>query len=526
MNARTQRLIRVALTLFVAAVALGAAISYRQPLLRMASHLPVVERLVERFAPELAGGETGAAAIADHEHESLIEYWTCSMHPSVNLSEPGSCPICGMALIPVYAEEEVGGGELITDHEHESLIDYWTCSMHPSVNLSEPGSCPICGMALVPVLAEGASAGSAGAGPRSTFTIDPTWQQAIAVTSAPAERHTLTETLRTVGRITYDENRMVDVNLKLSGWIRQLYVAEMGQLVQEGQPLFELYSPDLLATQRDYLIALDTLESLRESPEPEVIERAKSLVAAARRRLLLWDLTEEQVTHLGKTREVLDQLPIISPARGYIVAKHAVEGMFVNPGMRLYQIADLDTVWALVDIFEIDLPFVKKGQTTTLSLTYDPERTWQGRVDYIYPTVESQTRTVKLRVVLANPDLTLLPDMYVNVVLEKRTGPVLALPREAVLDFGTRQVIYVDLGGGRLQAREVATDPEVGGYVPITAGLEEGEQVVTSGHFLIDAESKVRGIVPLPIPGHQQDRRQGNGSTDREQPRPTNAHIH
>ena len=314
----------------------------------------------------------------------------------------------------------------------------------------------------------------------------------MGVTSAPAERRSLTETLRAVGRITYDENRMVDVNLKLSGWIQKLYVAEMGQLVQEGQPLLELYSPDLLATQRDYLIALETLESLGESPEPEIIERAESLVAAARRRLLLWDLTPEQVAHLGTTREVLDELPIISPAGGYVVAKHAVEGMFVNPGMRLYQIADLDTVWALIDIFEIDLPFVDVGQTTTLSLAYDPERTWRGRVDYIYPNVESQTRTVKLRVVLENPDLTLLPDMYVDVVLEKSTGPVLALPREAVLDFGTRQVVYVDLGNGRLQAREVATDPEVGGYVPITAGLDEGELVVTSGHFLIDAESKVR----------------------------------
>jgi Cu(I)/Ag(I) efflux system membrane fusion protein/cobalt-zinc-cadmium efflux system membrane fusion protein len=512
---------------------LVVVISYRQPLLRLASHVPVADKLVERFAPDYAVG--GPSSTADHEHERLVDYWTCSMHPSVNLPEPGNCPICGMALVPVYAEGDPGdeatgrtaeasalAAGATADHEHESAIEYWTCSMHPSVNLPEPGNCPICGMALVPVRAEAAPDASPPNRQRSTFTIDPTWQQAIAVTSAPVERQTLTETLRTVGRITYDENRMVDVNLKLSGWIQKLYVAETGQLVQEGQPLLELYSPDLLATQRDYLVALDTLESLSESPEPEIVERAESLVAAARRRLLLWDLTPEQVIRLGETREVLDELPIVSPARGYVVAKHAVEGMFVNPGMRLYQIADLDTVWALVDIFEIDLPFVREGQTTTLSLTYDPERTWRGRVDYIYPTVESKTRTVKLRVVLDNPDLTLLPDMYVDVVLEKRTGPVLALPREAVLDFGTRQVVYVDLGGGRLQAREVATDPEVGGYVPITAGLKEGEMVVTSGHFLIDAESKVRGIVPLPVGGHQQ----GDEPAGLEEPRPASSHIH
>jgi len=488
MSPRTQRLLRAALALIVAAVALGAAISYRQPLLRLASHVPVADRLVARFAPELAGGASDATA--EHEHESLIEYWTCSMHPSVNLSEPGSCPICGMSLIPIYAEEPLTGDEAMT-------------GMNPGA------------------AAQGDTA-SQPSGQRSTFRIDSTWQQAIGVTTAPAERRTLTETLRTVGRITYDENRIVDVNLKLSGWIQKLYVAETGQLVQEGQPLLEFYSPDLLATQRDYLIALDTLESLRESPEPEIIERAESLVAAARRRLLLWDLTAEQVNHLGETREVLDELPIISPARGYVIEKHAVEGMFVNPGMRLYQIADLDTVWALVDIFEIDLPFVREGQMTTLSRTYDPEHTWQGRVDYIYPTVESKTRTVKLRVVLENPDLKLLPDMYVDVVLEKRTGPVLALPREAVLDLGTRQVVYVDLGGGRLQAREVATDPEVGGYVPITAGLEEGERVVTSGHFLLDAESKLRGIVPLPV-GSQQ---QGDEIPATERPRPVSSHKH
>ena len=325
-------------------------------------------------------------------------------------------------------------------------------------------------MALVPVRAEADLPTTSGTGQRSTFTIDPTWQQAIAVTSAPVERRILRETLRTVGRIAYDENRMVDVNLKLSGWIQRLHVAETGQLVSEGQPLLEIYSPDLLATQRDYLTALDTLESLSDSPEPELIQRAESLVAAARRRLLLWDLTEDQVERLGETREVRDELPIISPVGGYVVAKHAVEGMFVNPGMRLYQIADLDRVWALVDVFEIDLPFVRVGQTTTLSLAYDPERTWRGRVDYIYPAVEPQTRTVKVRVVLENPDLALLPDMYVNGILEKSTGPVLALPREAVLDFGTRQVVYVDLGGGRLQAREVSADPEVGGFVPITGG--------------------------------------------------------
>lgn len=400
-----------------------------------------------------------------------------------------------------------GPGLQVHGHDHENLIDYWTCSMHPSVKRGESGICPICSMDLVPVYRPEAMTedrqAPPGTGPtpeeRATFRIDPTWQQAIAVTTAPAETRILRKTLRTVGHVAVDENLLTDVDLKLSGWIRRLHVAETGQFVERGQPLFELYSPELVSTAREYRLALDHLERVAESPEEEVVERARSLVEATRQRLRFWDLAAEQIDGLGQSDVLPAALPVLSPAAGYVVEKAAVEGMRVTPGTRLYRIADLSRVWVLADVYESEVSFIREGQPATVEVTHRPGRSWTGRVDYIYPTVKPATRTVQVRLVFPNPGLTLQPDTYVDVVLEARTTPVLAVPREAVLDLGLRKVVFVDLGEGRLQAREVAVGPEAGGFVPIRAGLREGESVVTSGNFLVDAESKVRGVVPLPV---------------------------
>jgi len=445
---------------------------HRQPLIRLAGHAPLIGPTVQsRFPGSFAADPTG------HEHDGLVDYWTCSMHPSVRRDEPGTCPICSMDRVPVYPPGAGPPGESARATGAAS-----------AAGTTGPGDA-------------GAGASDPGVTPedRATFRIDPTWQQAIAVTTARVARRDLTESLRTVGRVTYDENRLVDVNLKLSGWIRQLHVAETGQLVEAGEPLFDLYSPELVSAQREYLLALDNVERVASSPEPEVVERARSLADAARRRLLLWDLTPDQVDRIASGDGVVDALPIVSPATGYVVEKMAVEGMRVDPGMRLYRIADLSTVWVLADVYESDLSFVREDQPATMRLAYEPGRTWRGRVDHVYPTLEPSTRTVKVRLVFPNADLTLRPEMYADVFLERRVASVLAVPREAVLDLGSRKVVFVDLGEGRLQAREVATGPEVAGSVPIRAGLQEGDRVITSGNFLVDAESKVRGVVPLPV---------------------------
>jgi RND family efflux transporter MFP subunit len=432
----------------ILAVALAAlSYGYADELARIAAHVPVVDRIVARWAPGLAEDA------ADHGHDNLIAYWTCSMHPSVRATEEGQCPICGMALIPV----ERDGGDT-----------------------------------------------SAGAAPRpgaaaSTFRVEPHWQQAVGVTTTVVESRHLSETIRAVGRVTHDESRLADVNLKLSGWIENLRVAETGQFVRAGDTLFDLYSPELVSTQGEYLTALDNLERVADSPEEEVVARARSLVDAARRRLRLWDLGEEEVDRLAETREVRDTLPVTSPATGYVLEKMAVDGMRVDPAMRLYRIANLDRVWVIADLYESEARFVRQGQRATMRLPYDTGQTWTGRVDYIYPTLEPRTRTLQLRVVFSNPDLRLRPDMYADVYLEHHVGPVLAIPREAVVDLGMRQVVFIDLGGGLLQAREIDSGVELEGYVEVRAGLVEGERVVSSGNFLLDAESKVRGIVPLPL---------------------------
>jgi len=335
---------------------------------------------------------------------------------------------------------------------------------------------------------------------RATVTIDPTWQQALAVTTAPVERRLLSGTIRTTGTVTHDENRLFDVNLRISGWITDLRVAETGQLVAPGQTLFEIYSPELVSTQREYLLAVENLERVRASPEPEVVARARSLVEAARRRLQLWELGAAQIQRLAETGEVVDELPIVAPAGGYVLEKMAVEGMAVTPGMRLYRIAALDAVWVLADVYEGDIRLARIGQQATVRLPHDPERVLRARIDYMYPTLDAATRTLKARLVVDNPDLALRPDMYVDVVIEGDGRQALAVPREAVLDMGVRRIVFVDLGGGRLQAREVRTGQEAGGWIEVHAGLEEGEVVVTAGQFLIDAESKVRGVVPLPLP--------------------------
>jgi len=433
-------------------VILAAGLRYQDPIVRFAGHAPIVGAWVQARFPDAFG----QVAMPDHEHEGLIGYWTCSMHPSVHLTGPGTCPICSMDLVPVYAAGSAPADE---------------ATANPTATPEE----------------------------QAMVTIDPTWQQALAVTTAPVERRQLSSTIRTTGIVTHDENRLVDVNLRISGWITRLRVAETGQLVEPGQTLFELYSPELVSTQREYLLALENLERVSASQESQIVAMARSLVEASRRRLLLWDLKPEQIQRLAEGGEVIDELPIVSPAGGYVLEKMAVEGMAVTPGMRLYRIASLDTVWVLADVYESELPFVATGQAATLRLPHDPERIWRARIDYLYPTLEPSTRTLKARLVVDNPNLALRPDMYVDVTIEREHAPVLAVPREAVLDLGERQVVYVDLGGGRLQAREVLAGQDVGGWVAVLAGLEEGDVVVTSGQFLIDAESKIRGVVPLPL---------------------------
>jgi len=325
----------------------------------------------------------------------------------------------------------------------------------------------------------------------SGVSVDPRRQQLIGVTFAAVERRDVDQEIRTVGNVTYDESRLTDVTLKFEGWIEELFVDETGQLVEKGDRLFTLYSPALVSTQEDYLVALDNQRRLADSGDERAIRGADDLLQAARRRLDYWDIEERHVTDLEQDRQVLRALPIHSPAPGYVIEKDVVAGAHVAPGRRLYRLADLDEVWVLADVYEYELPLVHLGQAAEVSLPYVPDRTFRGRVSYIYPYLEAQERTVKVRIQLRNPGHTLKAEMYADVVLRARHADVLLVPQSAVIDTGTRQVVFLDRGEGHFEPREVRLGASLGDQREVLSGLEEGDRVVASGNFLLDSESQL-----------------------------------
>ena len=418
--------------------------------------------LMEWFAPDYRVEQEH-----DHNHgEDDIAYWTCPMHPSVKAEEAGPCPICGMDLQPVPAVQAAIGG----------------------TSTSQPTSQPT---------SQQTSQSMVGA---SFITLTPWQRQLIGVTTAPVEQKSMQTTLRTVGWVAYDETRLADVHLKIRGWIEELYVDYMGKPVRRGQPLFALYSPELVSTQEEYLLALHTLRSMESDTgedriSREAITRQQSLLKATRRRLRLWDLDETQINALDEEGQPQRTVTISAPAAGIVVDKMAVEGMYATPGMRLYRIASLDTVWVYADVYEHELSLVHEGQLATVELPYMPGKSFQGRVDYVYPYLDTKTRTARMRIEVPNQDGRLKPDMYADVLLTVESGTQLAVPENAVLFSGRRRVVFVDLGGGRFQPREIRLGARMGDSYQVLEGLDEAEQVVTSAHFLLDSESKLKNVM-------------------------------
>jgi len=329
----------------------------------------------------------------------------------------------------------------------------------------------------------------------NVMTISPERLQAVGVKFELARRRPLDRTIRTVGLVEIDERRLAHVNIKLEGWIDELFVNSTGERVQKGQKLFTLYSPELVATQTEYLLALKSRRTLGGSAFPEVAEGAASLVEVTRRRLALWDITEDHIEDLERTGKVLRTLPIHAPQSGTVIKKVALAGMHVNPGAELYTIADLSHVWIIADIYEYELPFVKVGQTATVTLSYDPGTTLLGRIAFLYPTLDPQTRTAKVRFELANPGERLKPGMYTNVELKIPLGTRLVVPTDAILDSGERQLIFIHLGDGQLAWRTVKLGVRAGDWVEVLEGLKAHEHVVTSANFLLDSESQLKAAV-------------------------------
>lgn len=329
----------------------------------------------------------------------------------------------------------------------------------------------------------------------NTMTISNERLQSIGVKFEEATRREVNKTIRTVGRVETDERRLARVNIKLEGWIDQLYVNTTGQKVKKGQLLFTLYSPDLVATQEEYLLAVRAAKTLGTSDFPEVAEGARNILEVSRRRLQLWDIADYHIKDLERTGKVLKTLPFHAPLNGTVIEKTALAGMRVMPGEVLYTIADLSKIWVIADIYEYELPLIQTGQTAQVSLSYASQTVFTGRIAFIYPTVDPETRTAKVRFELDNPKELLKPGMYANVELAVPLGTRLAVSKDAVLESGERQIIFIHHGGGRLEWRNVKIGLRGGDWVEIVDGLQEGEHIVTSANFLLDSESQLKAAV-------------------------------
>ena len=327
--------------------------------------------------------------------------------------------------------------------------------------------------------------------PSGAIAVPAVARQLIGVRSAPVVHATLEEEIRTVGTVGYDERGFTQVTLKTSGWIRKVFVDSIGRPVRKGEPLFTVYSPDLLATQDEYLLAVKMQGQLAESPLDEAKANADALVASARERLRLWDVTESQIAALERRGQADPVLTIYAPSSGIVMKREALPGKYVEPGVTLYEIADLSTIWIHADIYESEVAHAKVGQPATVTFAAYPAETFSGNVAYVYPTLNTEARTVRVRVEFTNPKLKLKPGMYGNVTLQTDAVRTLVVPKEAVLETGLRQLVFMDRGQGRYEPVPIKLGRRSQDSLEVMEGLKEGDRIVTSANFLLDAESKL-----------------------------------
>ena len=398
------------------------------------------------------------------------------------------------------------GAQQAADASPERKIAYYRSPMDPSVHSTGPAKDSM-GMDFVPVY-EDERAGGAVKG-RAVVSLSAERRRVLGLRSEAVRRMPLARSIRTVGRVAADERRLHHIHTKFEAYIEDLYVDYTGKFVKKGEPLASLYSPELMATQQEYLLAWRAQRELARSALPSVARGGVDLLEAARQRLLLWDIRPADIARLEATGEVRRTLDLHSPVSGYVTQKMALHGMRVTPADTLFDIADLSHLWVMADVYESDLAAVRVGMPAELTLSYLPGRTWRGSVTYIAPTVEEKTRTIKVRVEVDNADGQLKPEMFADVVLRSPFGEGLVVPESALLKTGERTLVFVDLADGRLEPREVQVGPKAAEGVQVLQGVAEGEKVVTAANFLLDSESSLRAALavisppPPPAGGHQ-----------------------
>jgi membrane fusion protein, copper/silver efflux system len=374
----------------------------------------------------------------------------------------------------------------------ERTIDYWRAPMDPSYISQKPGKSPM-GMDLIPVYED-----EGGAPPPGTVQIDPTFVQNMGVQSEPVRRTDIPFTIRTVGTFAYNDRGVTLITTKYEGWIEKVYVNYVGEPVHKGQNLFDIYSPQLVTTEQEYLQAIGYAKRMAESPYPDAAARAQALVASARQRLQYWDISDAQIDALARSGQAQRTLSVVSPVNGLVVEKmdQALEGMRATAGMQLYKIVDLSMIWIDVQIFEHQVSWLKPGLRATIELPYEPGRRYTGVVRFLHPSVDPKTRTMTASIELPNPGMKLRADMYATVTIAVPSArDVLAVPESAIIHSGQRDVVVRDLGNGLFQPRDVALGVNGSGLWQVISGLDEGDRVVVSAQFLIDSESNLKAAI-------------------------------
>jgi multidrug efflux pump subunit AcrA (membrane-fusion protein) len=470
----------------------------------------------------------------------------CPMHPTYVSDKPGDCPICGMKLVPIPASQAAPAAAARPARYH--------CPMHPTVVSDKPGDCPICEMTLVPIPATLTQPVAADGGRRIAFyrspmdpavhsdkpakdsmgmDFVPVYQDEVgrsalsiagrAVVSLTPERRTLLgvrseevreapidKTIRTIGRVAVDERRLAHMHTKFEGYVELLYVDFTGKYVQKGEPLLSIYSPDLVATQQEYLLALRAQKQLGTSQIPSVAQGGAGLLEAAKERLRLWDISPADIAEIERSGTVRRALDLHAEVSGFVVVKNVVQGMRVMPADTLFEIADLSRVWVMADVYESDLSSVRLGMPAEITLSYQPGKIWRGQVTNIAPTVDQSTRTIKVRIEVGNQGGALKPDMFGDVLLRVVQGTGLVVPDSAVIDTGERTLVFLDRADGTLEPREIEVGPRLADGYQVLRGLAKGDRVVTAANFLLDSESSLKAAISAltqPAPSRAPEKR-------------------
>lgn len=453
------------------------------------------------------------AAAGCHRQQASSGLYHCPMHPTYTADRPGVCPICNMNLVPKESDlEPAAVGDHAGDHgeDHgkddqgsrgrapaagagERRVLFYRNPMDPTVTSPVPAQDSM-GMDYVPVYADELPAASAVPG-YSVVEVGPEAGELMGLETATVERRRLERTVRTVGTVMPDERRQYRVTTKIAGWVEKLYVNFSGQLVRRGQPILAIYSPELLASQEEYLIARQSAERFLGSQLEEVRRGGEDLVAAARRRLALFDVPESFIVELEKTGKARRTVDLQAPASGYVLSKEVLEGRAVEPGAELFTVNDLSHVWLEASFYESEAPWLAVGQRASLHLPYDRGKSVEARVSYIYPSLDLATRTLRVRFDLDNADGRLKPGMYLDVEHQLDLGESLVVPDSAVIATGLRQLVFVEAAPGRYEPREVTVGERTGGVAQIASGVAAGEKVVVGANFLLDSESRLKSAL-------------------------------